>query len=520
MLSEDMAFTMLFKRVFLLLCLALVVFGAGSFAYADEPLKAVCAFTPADFLEPGTSRLSVTILNTSDKAIENTRIAHDANKEGEVIGSVEPGETVHFSIDVDVTKKMLDAGKVNLTISFRHAGKNQKTQISAKVTRVNALAEATLTSRISKTALYEGETSEAEYRLINTGTVEIQNAVIIDAAFAFASEAFTLLPGEEKVFKAVSQFSESAISSPRADFVSGESQNPYVVHAPSTALHVTNDNLSITLDPSSISVSYGGRAHFSVTVKNNSLFTYSALALSSDHLGVISDVKGQLKAGESATFHVETPPMTAQCVFPVMLTMREAGGSELSFFAGECTVNVENAPDRNPVIHASANPEGSAPFTITISGANRDLKNVSLSEKKLGKIKTFLVIKADTETVFSPAVPVQKGASHEFFLTWEENGTTFTAAATPVISLTDTEGSDPVSLNGISHASLYAMVNATRLPEILIIIALVLLAALIAFFIIYKSLQAKKRRLAAREAIGKTNKFAPIRIKDTDKENQ
>ena len=206
------------KRILMLIIAALCLFGAGAIAHADEPLEAVCAFTPADFLEPCTAKLSVTVHNSSDKRIESARISHDPNKESAVIGTIEPGETMHFAYDVQVTKKMLEAGKVNLTISYKIGNKTQKLQTSAIVTQVEHLAKAQLTARIFKSAVYPGEIVQVEYRLVNTGEIAIENAVISDAAFSFASEAYSLAPEEEKCINYMTTFSESAISAPRANF--------------------------------------------------------------------------------------------------------------------------------------------------------------------------------------------------------------------------------------------------------------------------------------------------------------
>lgn len=519
MLLEEMITKMSAKRILLLILTALCLLGAGAAAYADEPLGAVCAFAPADFTEPGTALLSVTVHNTSDKLIENMRITQDANKEGEKIGSVEPGETVHFSCSVQITKKMLDAGKVNLLITYKTGNKNHKMQVSAKVTRVENIASASLTSRIYKTALYAGESTQAEYRLVNTGAIAIENAIVTDPAFHFTSSAVTLAPGEEKVFYASYAFFESAISSPRADFVSSESRNPYVVHATSAAIHAVDDNLAFTVEPDSVSVNYGGRAHFSVTIKNNGLLSYTDLTVTAENLGAFPAAGVRLNPGASASIQLETPPVTFSGTYPIVVSMREAGGSERSFPAGEMNVSVQESVQRNPLIYVTADAAGISPFTITVSGANRDLKNVVLSEKSLGDIKTFLVIKADSETVFSPKLYVDKGEAFEFMLTWSEDGETFSVSATPVISQFTTAKDAGEDLTEAAHASLYTMVNATHLPRVILIACLTLLFLALAFFILYRSVQAKKRRLQVREQLGKTSKFAPIRTKDTEKEN-
>lgn len=507
------------KRILLLLMLAMCLIGAGAVAYADEPLAAVCSFSPADFTQPGTAKLSVTVHNSSDKPIENVSVSPDANKEGERIGVVEPGETVHFTCNVQITNKMLDAGKVNLTITYKIGNKVQKIQTSAKVTRVENLASAAFTSHVFKTALYSGESTQAEYRIANTGAIAIENVVITDQAFRFVSPAFTLSPGEEKVFSAVCSFSENAISSPRADFVSSQSQNPYVIHAASTALHVTDDDFAFTIEPNTVSVNYGGHAHFSVTIKNNGLLSYKDITVTADGLGVFTFQNTHLKPGASITLQIETPPVTATAGYPILIGMRETGGSGRSFLAGEMNISVQEAASRNPYIYVSANPEGSAPFTVTVSGANRDLKNVVLSEKRLGNIKNFLVIEADSETVFSPILHVNKGEAFEFALTWEENGEPVTISSTPVISQFNSLKDAETNLTDAAHASLYAMVNATHLPKIVLIASLVVLLAAFASFIFIKSFQTKKRRKQAREALGRTSKFAPIRTRDTEKEN-
>lgn len=507
------------KRILVFLVFVLCLMGAGAVAHADEPLSAVCAFTPADFVEPTAAKLSVTIHNASDSRIENVKITQDANKEGENVGVIEPGETMHFSIDVQITKKMLDAGKVNFQIAYKIGNKNQKLQTSAKVTKVANLASVTLTSRIFKTALYPGESTQAEYRLKNTGLIAAENAVVTDQAFGFTSPAVTLAPGEEKVFVAYYALSESAISSPRANFTSEESKNPYVVHAPSVALHVTEDNLSFNVEPETVSVKYGDRAHFSVAVKNNGLLSYKNLSVTAENIGVFPVENAYLKPGETVTVHVETPPVTFSGTYSLQVSMRETSGSERTFSAGAMNISVLEEEARTPLISVTANSEGGAPFMITVTGANRDLKNVRLSEKTLGDVKTFLVIKAESETAFSPAVSVSKGEAYEFSLSWEENGEIRTVSATPVISRITSARDAETSLTDAAHASLYAMVNATHLPKIVLIACLAVLFAALTAFIIVKSVQAKKRRRQAREQLGRTSKFAPIRTRDTEKEN-
>lgn len=503
--------------VFLLFCLCLM--GAGMAAHADETLSAVCAFTPADFIEPTNAKLSVTIHNASDKVIENAKITQEASKEGEVIGAIEAGETIHFTLDVQITKKILDAGKVNFQITYKIGNKNQKLQTSAKVTRVQNIASVTLTSRIFKTAIYSGENTQAEYILKNTGPVAAVNAVVTDQAFGFTSPAITLAPGEEKIFKAYYAFSESAISSPRVDFVSEESQNPYIVHAPSVAVHVTEDNLSFAIEPETVSVKYADRAHFSVTIKNNGLLKYRNLSVSAEGLGVFPLENVFLTPGETASIRVETPPVTSAGVYPIQVSMRETGGSDRSFAAGEMSISVLEEEASTPLISVIANSEGNAPFLISITGANRDIKNVRLSEKTIGEIKTFLVIKSASETAFSPILSVNKGEAFEFTLSWDENGETNTVAATPVISRITSVRDAETGLTDAAHASLYAMVNATHLPKIVLIASLSFLFIALIAFIIVKSLQAKKRRRQAHEQLGRTSKFAPIRTRDTEKEN-
>lgn len=507
------------KRILIFLLLCLCLLGTGVAAHADEALIASCAFSPADFVEPTSAKLSVTVHNATDKLIENVKITQEASKEGEIIGAIEPGETMHFSLNVQITKKLLDAGKVNFQITYKIGGKNQKLVTSAKVTHVSALASVKLTSRIFKTALYPGESTQAEYRLKNTGTVAAENAVVCDQAFDFLSPAITLAPGEEKIFVANYSFSESAISSPRVDFVSGASKNPYVVHAPSVALHVTDDQLTFAIEPETVSVKYGDRAHFSVSVKNNGLLSYKNPSVSVENIGVFPSEYASLTPGETITLHVETPPVTFSGIYPVQISMRETGGSERIFSAGEMNISVFNEESRNPLISVSSNSEGNTPFVITISGANRDLKNVCLSEKTMGEIKTFLVIKAGQETVFSPALSVAKGEAFEFMLSWNENGEAFSVSATPVLSRITSVKDAETGLTDASHASLYTMVNATHLPKIVLIACFTLLFIALSAFITVKSVQRKKRRQQAREQLGRTNKFSPIRTRDTEKEN-
>lgn len=510
---------MLAKRILIFLCAIVCLFTVGATAYADEPLDVLCALTPADFTEPGASKLSVTLHNASAKPIINVRISQDPNKEGAAVGDIEPGESVHFSHDVQVSKKMLDAGKVTVTITYKLGNKTQKMQAFAKVMRVENVASATLTARIFKTALYSGESTQVEYRLFNTGAIAIEEAFVFDPAFQYTSPAVTLAPGEEKMFWTTAVFSESAISSPRLNFLSSESKTPYVIHAASTAINVVQDNLSFAIEPDTVSVNYGGRAHFSIAIKNSGLLTYSDISVNGENLGVFPIANATLAPGDTITMQVETPTVTLSAVYPIRVSMREAGGSERTFHAGEMNISVSESAPRNPLMYVTSNAHGNAPFTFVISGANRNIKNAVLSEKTLGEIKTFLVISAASETTFSPILHVNKGEAFEFVLTWEENGETFSVSAAPVISQITPQPDAENSLTNAAHASLYAMVKATHLPKIVLIASLSLLALAIVFLILYKFAQIKKRRRLAHDALGKTSKFAPIRTKDPDKEN-
>ncbi|MBR3929067.1 MAG: hypothetical protein IKJ65_08710 [Clostridia bacterium] len=519
MLSEGTITKMSAKRILFFLLFVVCLISAGAIAYADEPLSAVCAFTPADFIEPCAAKLSISIHNTSDKQIENVRIQQEGSKEAEAIGAIDPGETMHYSIDIQVTKKILDAGKVDFTLTYKAGNKNQKMQISAKATRVSNLASVQLTSRIFKTAIYAGESTQAEYRLLNTGAVAAENAVVSDPAFGFTSSAFTLAPGEEKVFTAIHTFYDNAISSPRADFVSQASGNPYVAHAPSVALHVAEDNFAFSIEPATVSVKYADRAHFSVSIKNNSLLSYKNLLLTVENLGAFPAESAYMKPGDVVTLRIETPPVTSSGLYPIRFTAREAGGSERTYLAGEMNISVSGEENRNPLISVIANPDGSAPFTFTITGANRDIKNARLSEKTLGSVKTFLVIKAGTETVFSPALSVNKGEAFEFSLSWDENGETYSVSATPLLSQFTSSEDIHTDLTDAVHASLYAMVNATHLPKIVMFACICLAFVILASFLIAKFVRAKKRRRQARQQLGRTSKFAPIRTRDAEKEN-
>ncbi|MBQ5769578.1 MAG: hypothetical protein IIW08_00205, partial [Clostridia bacterium] len=189
------------------------------------------------------------------------------------------------------------------------------------------------------------------------------------------------------------------------------------------------------------------------------------------------------------------------------------------FIAGEMNISVLEEEKSTPLISVFTNSEGTSPFLITITGANRDIKNVRLCEKTIGEIKTFLVIKAGSETAYSPILSVNKGEAFEFSLFWDENGETNTVTATPVISRIASVRDAETGLTDASHASLYTMVNATHLPKIVLIACFTLLFIALSALITVKSVQRKKRRQQAREQLGRTNKFSPIRTRDTEKEN-
>lgn len=496
----------------ILLCFALPC------ASADEAPVASASVTPQDFVAPAEAVLSVTITNKSASPLTDIRISTDANTKGEQFKSIEPGKSGYFELRVSITEKTLSAGKLTAYITLKCEGKTRKLTANAPVYRVSALPEVVFSCHIPRSAAYEGEPVSAEYYMKNTGGVGILNAVIEDTAFSFVSAPFDLLPGEEKLVPCVSILSKSVTSAPRVSYLSQESGTRYVSYAGSSAVTIASDAIEFSAAPENAYLPAGERATLTVSVRNNGSLRYTDLRLTEPVLGEIIDFPSVLDAHQHITHTLETPALSADTFFQFTLSLQEAGGSILTLSADNTAVAVLSAQPHGPEFTVSANPAGDAPFTFTLRGASAALSNVRLLEKDLGEIKVFSHLSANDTITYSPLIPVNREDEYVFTLEWSQDGQTHTIMSSPVHALLDTGIKDATGVSQHANYAFFAIVHATGLSDIILYGSIIFIVLLISLTVGLRVLKKRRLKRDIQETLGRTNKFAPVRPRDAEKE--
>lgn len=511
-----MRFTACIRAVFTLVLILAIL--AAPFAHADEAPVITAHVTPQDLLSPAEALLSVTITNRAAMPLTDIRISADPNSKGEQFQSIEPGKSGYYELRINITEKLLAAGKVTAYITLKYDGKTRKLTSDAEIHKVSALPQIVFSCHIPRSAAYAGEVVSAEYYIKNTGAVEIRSAVIEDSAFSFVSEPFDLKPGEEKLIPCTAPLTKDVISAPRVGYVSAESGTRYVSYAGNNALRIASDLIQITVTPENALVSSGERTKITVKAENGSLLSYSDVTLTEATLGRIVSFPPVLPAQKSISHTFETPLLLEDTRYSFTLTMREAGGSVKTFTANDVTLRVQPTEARAPEFSVRADESDRAPFTFTVRGASRALTNVQLSEKRLGEIKLFTYLPANSVTAFSPELDVAADSEYVFTLEWEEDGEKLTKTLPPVRALSDTGVESGGGISQHANYAFYAIVHATGLSDAILYGSIAFIAVLISLTLGLRILKKRRRRREVQEALGRTNKFAPVRPRDLDKE--
>lgn len=502
------AFSLLLTFVFLTL----------PFAHAEETPAITSAVIPQDFLAPAQAVMSVTIENRSASALTDIRISADPDVRGEQYGSVEAGKSGYYEVPIDVTEKALAAGKVTAYITLKSDGKNRKYTSSAAVCRVSALPEIDFSCHIPRCAAYEGETVTAEYYIKNTGSVGISDAVVRDSAFSFVSEPFALQPGEEKFISCACPLLKDVISAPSISYLSAQSATLYVSYASANALYVAEDAVTFTVEPQSTSLTSGESARFLIKIENNGLLSYSELKLTEPSLGEIIGLTPVLYASDAVSFSLETPALTGNRQYFFSLSLRESGGSVKVFEAQPVSVSVAPAQTAAPAFAVRANNSDVTPFTFTLRTASDSALNARIIEKRLGEIKRFSRLPANSAVEFSPELTVSAGAEYVFTLEWEDAGQTQAITHAPVQALRDTPPRSEAAVSQHANYAFYAIVHASGLSDGILFGSIAFIAVLILLTVCRRIIKKRRLKRDAQETLGRTNKFAPVRPRDTEKE--
>lgn len=494
-----------------------VFFACPSLCAPEAPLTVIAVMTPTDYVEIGNGTLMITLINRSELNVTGVSLSPGKGQAGDMIGDIEPGASSYYAYPVEVTEKLLEAGSADVYISYKAGNQNYKEQTSAVVRKVSALPKAELTVRIESDVLHEGDDQLIVYTASNTGDVEIKNAQISDSLGSYTSGIFELAPGETKTVSQLLTVESKYESEARMTFLSALSGTAYDVTAGKKAFDIARDDVVITPGSGTHDISYGERAYFTLTIENRGAFRYTDLHLVSPLLGSLSPLPDTLNPGETVSADISTPPMTENAQISFTLALRDETGTLISIESPGVMVNVRPLPESEPVMYASAGGRDDCEFTVFIQGGSKNIVNARLSEGKLSYARTLAVIPAGRETAVYVDAEPEKDGEYKFLLTWDEDGVSKSISASPVRYV---GGISSDKAAGDVRNALDAIVHLKNLPLIVIIVCVSIIAGYIAFLLVRGVRKEKLKRKKRMDDMSKTSKFAPVRIRDQEKENQ
>lgn len=316
-----------------------------------------------------------------------------------------------------VSAEALAAGRTEITVAGAFASAPYAKTVIAPVYASGA--DIALTRNASAPAAREGDRIRLTYTARNTGAETLADVTVSDAAAGFVSEKFSLSPGESRSFTHFWTADGPLGLNAAARYSRADERFPLIARAAAQDVVIAGDGVFLHLVGGVPEVPYGDRARLEIEIVNEGPFDYEYLTLTEPMLGQIPFVPGSLRAGETASVQIDTPPLVQNVEYSFSLTMRDGGGTVVTARSGPVPVTVaprESAPVR---ISASASEnhggEDKAAFRLTLSGGAEMRKNVVIGEKSLGPLRTLSVVPSARETVVFLTVPRTADGCYRFY---------------------------------------------------------------------------------------------------------
>ncbi len=460
-------------------------------AHAEGSLEVTSTVTPEALEEAGKVNINIQLTNTSAYMLEDvTLIAGPLN---ETLGNFEAGVKKVFNITNFKVEQEEIGNSLALTFVWYENGVAQSLvhyiPIALKTAAPAMKAERTLSSNSGST----GDTITITYAIQNTGDVDLTNVTITDPALPSPITVGTVAVGEVKRVPKDITLAENITSSP-----------VITADGAGVPLSVTIDPAEITLTNAklSVEVTAGSPAAtgtpVTIVVKNEGNVDFKSVALI-DESGTALTTAFPLAKTDVKTVTVDIPVEQARTLtVTATATYGEGSGTPLIVTA----LPVELAPYLSPedvVVTLLAKPIKSqfdepAEVTFAIRIDNDSpvtLYDFELSETQDGRLLTLDTVEQGAQTV-NVKVVVSESREVAFSAVFkDENGTTYSAAATPVaITIAAPAPSEEPGNDGNTGAS--------WLRWVLLVIIILLLAA--AASLVYVLAQSRRRKEQEREA--------------------
>ena len=479
-----------FTRFTMLLLLVLAV-ALPLAAHAQGSLEVSSSVTPEALAEAGKVNIHVELVNKADHMLEDvTLIARNIN---ETLGNFEAGVKKVYNINNFRVQEEEIGNSISLTFVWYEDGVPQSLvhviPISRKTPTPDMKAERTLSSNSGSS----GDVITITYAIQNTGEVDLTNVTITDPALPSPVTIGTIAVGEVKRLKRDITLTANVTSAPviTADYPGGA--EPLTVSLEPAQIKLTDARLSVEVTAGEPAAA---GTPVTITVKNEGNVDFKSVALI-DEAGTALTTAFPLAQSETKTIAVDIPVDQARTLtFTATAVYGEGSGTPLIVTAQPVELLPYIAPE-DVVVTLIAKPiknQFSEPAEVTFAiridnDSPITLYDFELTEAQEGRVLTLETVERGAQTV-NVKVMVTESRDVTFSAVFkDENGTSYSAAATPVpITISaPAPTEEPVTENS----------GASWLKWLLLIIIILLLAA--AASLVYVLVQSRRRREQERE---------------------
>ena len=505
---------------------------------AEPVLEISFAVKPESMVAPGEATMTFTLVNPSDRPVQNVYLASADGLLSEPIGQIGPGETQTLIRPHTVTQEELDSGQIGYTLSHDPAdpeGEKVTYSLNVPIAKGEARPGVDFTRQVSSDYVAMGGLVTVTYKVRNNGNVPLSALRIRDTLGDFTGRQEQLGVGETKIFISRVTIAEETDSAPVLEY------------------QAAGKSLERALDPLPIHIAYGDLlASFTVArsvfeddtadailiLTNRGNVGYRNVTVLDDiYGGVIADVPA-LPGGGSPVEVDYTYPLRGETQYRWRITGTSDTGEALdmltdtvtlSSVSGDGTVSVSlEVGARTPKISRP----GWVTFDFTIANTGSVMaREALLYEVNRGEVRRLAVLPTGEPIVFSAAYEVRADDQFIFCLNYTDaQDRQRTISASPVQISIAPDGAAPEAAPGgltrLEGESVKMGGNSSTFVALLVIAGAaltVMITILLAASV--RARRERKLRIAAekqriKDELGKTNPFTPLKVRPSRKKKK
>lgn len=481
----------------LMLCFALL---PVPLALAADITVSGVSVTPSSLASGGNVTVKGTIKNTVGESIDlSVSYAEDVK----VNKTLAAGESYNFSVTCGVSTSDLGSSNTYVVIDWSSDSHSGSKNVPFKVSKQEEQVQLTFTRSISKTTVKAGDSVKLTYSLKNTGSADITNLSIADPAVPDGvASGISLKAGASKSVSKTITASETVTSTPKATFTAAGGSHTKQVESKKITVSGGDAKLSVSAIVDKALINAGDTVTFTLALRNDSTVAVNNITVTDDQGNT---VKSGLSIAASAEGNTKTQTFTYQTTLSspraVSFKVSYPSGSETkTVTSSPVVVNINGQPfisaaPTNVSITASADPvsltlPGEVTFTVTVENiGDVALKDVTVSESRLGAIGTFATLGTGEKQTLTKKVTVSAPGNYLFQVTAQDgDGMQYSASSANISISSPTTTATDDKLNPSGGDSL-----STLFIIMIVIVVLIIIAGITLAVLVMQEKRAKKR---------------------------